>query len=101
MNIIPNIQVGLDFTPAKAAWDGLLGRYAQANPIAQNLAQTCLHSKCYIESGTETIPTHLAELKKLREACGGLGVDIPNEQAGIITLLMPTPSWDLVIGTLG
>ena len=45
MNITPNVQAGLDCSSAKAAWDGLLGRYAQADPIAQNLAQTRLHAK--------------------------------------------------------
>src|SRR3979490_1551370 len=54
MNIAPNIQAGLNCSSAKAAWDGLLGRYAQANPITQNLAQTCLCAKHYIEGGTET-----------------------------------------------
>jgi len=39
MNIIPNVQAGLDCSSSKAAWDGLSSRYAQADPIAQNLAQ--------------------------------------------------------------
>jgi hypothetical protein len=59
MNIAPNVQAGLDCLSAKAAWDGLLGRYAQANPIAQDIAQTCLYAKCYVEGGTETLPTHI------------------------------------------
>ena len=40
MNIVPNVQAGLDYSSAKAAWDGLTGCYAQVDPIAQNLAQT-------------------------------------------------------------
>jgi len=65
MNVTPNVQAGLDCSSAKAAWDRLLGRYAQADPIAQNLAQTHLHAKRYIEGGTETIPSHIAKLQKL------------------------------------
>jgi len=102
MNIIPNAQVGLDCSSAKATWDSLSSHYAQADPIAQNLAQTRLRTKCYMEGGTETLPTHITELQKLREACRGLGVDISDAQlTGVITLSMPTPLWDPVIGTLG
>src|SRR5882724_12847070 len=102
MNITPNVQAGLDCSSAKAAWDGLLSHYAQVDPIAQNLAQTRLHAKCYTEGGTETLPSHIAELQWLREMCRGLGVAISDAQfAGVITLSMLTPSWDPVIGTLG
>jgi len=102
MNITPNVQAGLDCSSAKAAWDGLTSRYAQVDPIAQNLAQTRLHAKRYMEGGAETLPSHIAELQRLRESCGGLGVAISDAQfAGVITLSMPTPSWDPVIGTLG
>src|SRR6266481_567592 len=62
MNIAPNVQAGLDCSSAKVAWDRLLSCYAQADPIAQNLAQTCLHAKHYIEGGTETLLSHIAEL---------------------------------------
>src|SRR5882724_6822585 len=102
MNIVPNVQAGLDCSSAKAAWDRLTSRYAQVNPIAQKLAQTRLHTKHYVEGGTETLPTHISELQKLRETCGGLGVPISDAQfAGVISLSMPTPSWDPVVGTLG
>src|SRR5882672_383190 len=102
MNIVPNVQAGLDCSSAKAAWDGLSSHYAQINPISQNLAQTQLWTKHYIEGGTETLPTHIAELQKLREACSGLGVDVTDAQfVGVITLSMPTPSWDPIIGTPG
>src|SRR5882724_9681205 len=102
MNIVPNVQAGLDCSSAKAAWDGLSSRYAQADPIAQNLAQTRLRTKHFMEGSTETLPAHIAELQQLREACGGLGVDVTDAQfTGIITLSMPTPSWDPVVGTLG
>src|SRR5882672_4353291 len=102
MNIIPNVQVGLDCSSAKAAWDGLSSYYAQADPIAQNLAQTQLHTKNFVEGGTETLPAHIAELQRLKEACGGLGVSILDAQfTGVITLSMPSPSWDPVVGTLG
>src|SRR5882672_3007438 len=40
INISPNAQAGLDCSSAKAAWDSLLSHYTQANPIAQNLAQS-------------------------------------------------------------
>jgi len=74
----------------------------QVDPIMQNLAQTHLCTKHYVEGGTETLPAHIAELQKLREACRGLGVDITDAQfTRVITLSMPTPSWDPVIGTLG
>src|SRR5467141_5116760 len=53
MNILPNVQAGLDCSSAKAALDGLSSRYAQADPIAQNLAQTRLRTKRYTEDGTE------------------------------------------------
>src|SRR5882724_5860384 len=50
----------------------------------------------------ETLPGHIAELQRLREACRGLGINVMDSQfAGIIMLSMPTPSWDPVIGTLG
>src|SRR6266481_6255321 len=91
MNIAPNVQAGLDCSSTKAAWDGLLSHYAQGDPIAQNLAQTHLHAKRYMEGGTETLPNHIAKLQRLREACGGLGMDVTDSQfAGVITLSMPT-----------
>jgi len=93
MNIVPNVQAGLDCSSAKATWDGLSSRYAQIDPIAQNLAQTRLRTKRYTEDSPETLPSHIAELQKLREACGGLGVDVSDAQfAGVISLSMPTPS---------
>ena len=102
MNIVPNVQAGLDCSSAKATWDGLTGRYAQVYPITQNLAQTRLCTKHFVEGSAETVPTHIAELQRLREACGGLGVDVTDAQfARVITLSMPSPSWDPVIGTLG
>src|SRR5882724_6297021 len=61
MNITPNVQAGLDCSSAKAAWDGLTSRYVQVDPIAQNLAQTRLHAKHYMEGGTETLPSHIAK----------------------------------------
>src|SRR5467141_3820078 len=55
-----------------------------------------------MEGGGETVPAHIAELQKLREICSSLGIDVLDAQfSGIITLSMPTPSWDPVIGTLG
>ena len=58
--------------------------------------------KHYVEGGTETFPTHISELQKLREMCGGLGVPIYDAQfARVITLSMLTPFWDPVVGTLG
>ena len=102
MNIVPNVQAGLDCDSSKAVWDSLLQRYAQADPIAQNLAENRLFSKKFVEGGTETLPAHLAELQRLRENCGGLGISIPDSRfAGIITLSMPSPSWDPVLGSLG
>jgi hypothetical protein len=102
MNITPSVQAGLDCTSAKAMWDGLLSRYAQTDPIAQNLAQSRLRAKHFEEGGQETLPAHIAELQRLREACGGLGVAVSEAQfAGVIMLSMPTPSWDPVVGTLG
>ena len=80
MNIAPNVQAGLDCSSVKAAWDGLLSCYMQADPIAQNLAQTRLHAKRYVEGAMETLPSHIAELQRLREACGGLGVDVTDPQ---------------------
>src|SRR5882724_9338583 len=102
MNITPNVQAVLDCSSAKTAWDSLVGRYAQADPITQNLTHAHLHAKHYIEGNTETLPGHIAELQRLREACSGLGVMVSDSQfAGIIMLSMPTPSWDPVISTLG
>jgi len=55
-----------------------------------------------MEDGAKNLPAHIAELQKLREACGGLGIEITDAQfARVISLSMPTPSWDPVIGTLG
>ena len=83
-------------------WDGLVSRYAQADPITQNLAQARLHAKRFTEGNIETLPGHIAKLQRLREACSGLGVNVTDSQfTGIIMLSMPTPSWDPVIGTLG
>src|SRR5882724_1302458 len=102
MNITPNVQAGFDCSSAKMAWDGLVSRYAQANPIAQNLAHARLHAKRFTEGNMEMLPGHIAELQRLREACGGLGVNVTDSQfMGIIMLSMPTPLWDPVIGTLG
>ena len=102
MNISPNVQAGLDCSSLKAAWDGLLACYAQSDLNAKNLAQTCLCAKCYVEGRAEMLPEHIAGLQRLREACGGLGIEITDaEFAGVITLSMPTPSWDPVIGSLG
>ena len=37
----------------------------------------------------------------MREACGGLGIDITDAQfSRVIALSMPSPSWDPVMGTL-
>src|SRR5882724_436107 len=85
---------------------GCMGRIVKPlrkiDPIAQNLAQTWLHTKRYTEESMETLPAHTAELQKLREACGGLGVDVSDAQfARVISLSMLTPSWDPNIGTLG
>ena len=102
MNIAPNVQAGLDCSSVKAAWDCLEDRYAWTDPIAQNLAHTRLQTKKFVDGSTETLPGHIAELRRMREACGGLGLNITEAQfSGIITLSMPTPSWDPVIGTLG
>ena len=101
MNIVPNVQAGLDCSSAKATWDGLTSHYAQVDPIAQNLAQMQLHMKHYIEGGTGTLPTHISKLQNLREVCSRLGVPISDAQfAGVITLSMPTP-WDPMVETLG
>jgi len=72
MNITLNVQAGLDCSSMKTAWDSLMGRYAQADPIVQNLTHAHLHAKHYIEGNMETSPGHIAELQRLREACGGL-----------------------------
>ena len=64
MNIVPNVQAGLDYSSMKATWDGLMNRYAQVDPITQKLAQTHLCTKHYAEGGTETLLAHIAELKK-------------------------------------
>jgi len=102
MNIVLNVQAGIDCSSTKAAWDGLSSCYAQIDPIAQNLAQTRLHTKRYTEDSMETLPAHIAELQKLREACGGLGVDVSDAQfSRVISLSMPTPLWDPIIGTSG
>ena len=39
MNIALNVQASLDCSLEKAAWDGLLSCYAQADPITPNLSQ--------------------------------------------------------------
>ena len=92
MNILPNVQAGLDCSSVKAAWDGLSNRYAQVDPITQNLAQTQLHTKNSVEGGTETLQAHIMVLQRLKEACRGLGVDILDTQfTRVITLSMPSP----------
>ena len=45
MNIGPNVQAGLNCSSEKTAWDGLVSRYAQPDPITQNLAHAQLHAK--------------------------------------------------------
>ena len=102
MNISPNFQASLDCSSAKTAWDSLVNRYAQADPIAQNLTHAHLHAQCFLEGNMETLPGNIMELQKLREACDGLGVTIMDSQfSGIIMLSMPTPAWDPVISILG
>jgi len=55
-----------------------------------------------LENGVETLPAHITELQRLREACGGQGVGIMDTLfTGVITLSMLTPSWDPVLGALG
>ena len=50
----------------------------------------------------DVTPAHIMELQKLREACGGLGVDVTDTQVTrVIMLSMPTPSCNPIIGTLG
>jgi len=44
MNITLNVQAGLDCSSMKTAWDSLMGRYAQADPIVQNLTHAHLHA---------------------------------------------------------
>jgi len=67
----------------------------EADPMAH------LFTKHYVEGGLETLLAHIAELQKLRDACGGLGIDITDAQfARVIILSMPTPSWDPVVGAL-
>jgi len=54
--------------------------------------------------GRNTTHSHLQtdKLKRLREACRGLGVNITDTQfTGVIILSMPMPSWDPIVGTLG
>jgi len=63
MNIVLNVQAGLDCSSMKAALDGLTGHYAQVDTITQNLAQTRLRTKCFIEGSAETVPTHIADCK--------------------------------------
>ena len=58
MNITSNVQASLDCSSAKAAWDGLVSQYAQADPIAQNLAHAHFHAKCFVEGSTETLLGH-------------------------------------------
>src|SRR5882672_3119155 len=72
MNILLNVQAGLDCSSTKAAWDSLSSHYAQADPITQNLAQTHLRTKHYIKGGSETLLAHITELQRLREVCRGL-----------------------------
>jgi len=87
MNIVPNMQAGLDCSSTQATWDGLSSQYAQPDPITQNLAQTCRCTKCFMEGSMETLPAHIAELQWLREVCRGLGVDVMDAQfAWVITL---------------
>jgi len=102
MNITPNVQASLDCSSTKTAWDSLVSWYSKPILLWKNLAHACLHAKHFIEGNTETLPGHIAELQRLREACGRLGVTVMDSQfAGIIMLSMPTPSWDPVIGNLG
>ena len=74
----------------------------QTDLIAKKLAQTCLDANHYVEGGAETLPNHIAKLQRLREACRGLGIEITDAKfTGVITLSMPMPFWDPVIGSLG
>ena len=66
INIVPNVQAGLDCSSAQAACEGLSSRYVQADPIVQNLAQTHLCTKCFMEGSTESLPAHIAQLQRLR-----------------------------------
>jgi len=93
MNITLKVQAVLDSSSAKAAWDGLLSINVHTDPITQNLTQTMIVQKGFVEGISETLPAHIAALQILREACRGLGVDITDALfSGIITLFMLTPS---------
>ena len=78
MNVTPNVQARLDCSSAKTAWDGLLNQYAQTDPIAQNLAQTRLRTKHFIEGRPETLPAHISELQRLHETCCQLSLSLPD-----------------------
>src|SRR5882672_6254630 len=43
MNIVPNVQAGLDCSSTKAAWDGLTSHYTQIYPIADTTTNQTLH----------------------------------------------------------
>jgi len=73
-----------------------------SRPIMQNLAQTCLYTKHFMEGSMESLPAHIAKLQRLREVCGRIrsgchGCTICQSNH----LVYATPSWDPVIGTLG
>jgi len=58
MNIAPNVQAGLNCSSAKATWDGLLICYVQADPIAQNLAQTRLSTNTMLKEVQNLTGSH-------------------------------------------
>src|SRR5882724_1247836 len=58
--------------------------------------------KTLCRGGNRNLTGSHCRIEKMREACGGLGVDTTDAQfARVITLSMMTPSWDPVIGTIG
>jgi len=99
-DIVPNIQAGL--APSKGCMGWTTEPLCSSGPYCtESSSDTSLHENFHRRS-TETLPVHITDLQRLREACRGLGVDITGPQfSGIIMLSMPTPSWDPVIGTLG
>jgi len=70
--------------------------YAQLT-LSHKFAQHAFIQKNSSKEGSETLLAHIAELQRLREACGGLGLDITDAQFLGIILSMKLPSWNPMI----
>jgi len=69
MNIVLNVQAAWT-AHQQSGLDGLTSRYTSGSHSTKP-SPTRLRTKHFVEGGTETLPAHISQLQRLREACAG------------------------------